>query len=726
MIILMTVSLWIGQPFQAFPEDSGSPGGPVFTEASTEEKPGAEDKEAGPGDPKFNLPEVTVSDEKEDESETRGYIAEDADTATKTDAPILLTPFSVEVIDRQLLNDQYATELDDALRNVAGVIPGGYYENFDYYRIRGFDATGLTFLDGLPVDRNFWFSEEMFGLERAEVLKGPASALYGYSSAGGLVNLISKRPVPGGFADLHVGLGNYDFYEVGADVGGSLDPGRMTNGRFNALYRREGSFVDFVPTSERIYLAPALRIDIGDNTSITFLIQFIHDKNFLSMPLVAPGTVLSNPNGRLPRTRNLGEPDFPNRSDLTRTLAGYEFVHFFNDVFSFRQNFRYGWYEVDFQTIYNDVLEPDLRTLTRFGYKGRNEYWTINADNIGAAKFETGPASHYAIIGFDYYYLKSYYNASTASIAPIDIFDPVYGAEVGQFEEFFVQRYRQTQLGIYAQEQAILWDRLMLLAGGRMDFVWTSDTDVLFDSTVKADDNKFSPRVGIAWEFVPGVSVYGNFSKSFFPQPGFTSVDGEALPPEIGTQWEGGIKSLYFGGRLQSTLAVYHITKTNVAVDDPANPGFFINTGKQRSRGFEADLAVNILPGWDFTGAYAYTDAEVVKDNTIPAGTPTVNVPKNALSLWTKYVIQTGVLTGLGAGFGGQYYSKQSGDILHTFDLPSYGILQAAAYYTRGRFRAQINIDNLLDNRYFPASYNYEYVMVGEPLTVRGEVGFTF
>ncbi|HVY54279.1 MAG TPA: TonB-dependent siderophore receptor, partial [Thermodesulfobacteriota bacterium] len=699
----------------AFSGESDPSAGSGFTKASAEEQSQEENGETDNGGIQYKLPEVMVSDKKEGEGKTQGYIAEDANTATKTDAPILLTPFSVEVIDRALMNDQYAIKLEDILRNVSGVIPTGYYDGYDYYKIRGFDATSLTFLDGLPVDRNFWFAEEPFGLERAEVLKGPASALYGYSSAGGLVNLISKRPVPGGFADLHVGVGSYDFFEAGADMGGTLDPGGILTGRFNALYRRKGSFVDFVHTSERIYLAPALRIDLGPNTSVTLLIQFLHDKNFIAVPLVAPGTVLPNPNGRLPITRNLGEPDFPNKNDLTRALLGYELDHSFNDIFSFRQNFRYGWYEVTFREIYNDTLEPDLRTLTRYGFKSRNDYWTVNADNIGAAKFETGPAAHYAIIGMDYYYMDSKYNASLADIAPIDIFDPVYGAEVGPFEEFFVQRYKQTQLGVYAQEQAILWNRLTLLAGGRMDFVWTRDEDVLSDFTQKADDHKFSPRVGVVWEFVPGVSVYGNFSKSFFPQPGYSSADGKALPPEIGTQWEGGLKTLYFGGRLLSTLAVYHIVKTNVAADDPNNPGFFINTGKQRSKGFEADVAVNITRGWDFTGAYAYTDAEVIKDNFIPSGTPTQNVPKNALSLWTKYVLQTGILTGLGVGVGGQYYSKQSGDLLDTFELPSYGILQAAAYYERGRFRAQINFDNLLDKRYFPASFSTEYVMPGEP-----------
>lgn len=683
--------------------------------------------EAGEADSQgqYQLPEVTVTGESE-VAETSGYIAEEANTATKTDAPILLTPFSVEVVDRALMDDQYATNLDDVLRNVAGVIPGGYYKNYDYYRIRGFESGNNTFLDGLPLRRYISVSEEVFGLERVEVLKGPASALYGYSNVGGLVNMVSKRPRPGGFADLHVGVGNYDFVEVGADVGGSLIESGAITGRFNALYRRQGTFTDFTDTGERLYAAPAVSIALGPNTNLTILTQFVHDNVPVAMPLVAPGTVLNNPNGRLPITRNLGEPGYQNITDSTRTLLGYQFSHNFNEVFSFRQNFRFRWQETKFGGIYNSVLEPDMRTLTRFVYESHENNKAVNVDNIGSAQFETGPVKHYAFVGADFFYETADFSASMAGITPIDIFDPVYGAEPGEFVPASLQRDTQKQLGIYAQEQALLWDQLMILVGGRWDFVWTDNEDRMFDIDRKKDDNKFSPRMGVAWEFVPGVSVYGNYSRSFYPQIGSMAASGKPLSPETGEQWEGGFKTLYFDGRLESTISVYQITKENVAIQDPLNPGFFINTGKQRSRGFEAEVAANAAPGWDFIGAYAYTDAEVLKDTFIPAGTPTINVPKNALSLWTKYVLQTGPLKGLGAGVGGQYYSKQSGDLLNTFDLPSYWLAEAAAYYTRGRFRAQVNVENLFDKRYFPASYNYEYVIPGDPFMIRGEVGFTF
>jgi len=702
---------------------AGASTGPVYAadEVAETAPEAGETNEQG----QFELPEVTVTDAAEG-TETEGYIAEDANTATKTDAPILLTPFSVEVIDRDLMDDQYATNLDDVLRNVAGVIPGGYYKNYDYYRIRGFESGNNTFLDGLPLRRYISISEEVFGLERVEVLKGPASALYGYSNVGGLVNMVSKRPRPGGFADLHVGVGNYDFVEVGADVGGSLVESGAITGRFNALYRRQGTFTDFLDTGERIYAAPAVSIALGPNTDLTILTQFVHDNVPVAMPLVAPGTVLNNPNGRLPISRNLGEPGYQNITDSTRTLLGYQFSHNFNEVFSFRQNFRYRWQDTKFGGIYNSILEPDMRTLTRFVYESHEKNKAINVDNIGAAKFETGPVKHYAFVGADFFYETADFSATFAGIAPIDIFDPVYGAEPGEFAPIALQRDTQKQLGIYAQEQALLWDQLMILVGGRWDFVWTDNHDRMLDIEYKKDDNKFSPRVGIAWEFVPGVSVYGNYSRSFYPQVGSTDALGKPLPPETGEQWEGGFKTLYFEGRLQSTVSVYQITKENVAIEDPLNPGFSINTGKQRSRGFEVEVAANAAPGWDFIGAYAYTDAEVLKDTFIPEGTPTINVPKNALSLWTKYVLQTGPLRGLGAGVGGQYYSKQSGDLLNTFDLPSYWLAEAAAYYSRGRFRAQVNIENLFDKRYFPASYSYEYVIPGDPFMIRGQVGFTF
>ena len=441
---------------------AGAGASPWFTHAQDGGTDTALEAGETQGQDQFQLPEVTVTGESE-VAETRGYIAEEANTATKTDAPILLTPFSVEVVDRALMDDQYATNLDDVLRNVAGVIPGGYYKNYDYYRIRGFESGNNTFLDGLPLRRYISVSEEVFGLERVEVLKGPASALYGYSNVGGLVNMVSKRPRPGGFADLHVGAGNYDFVEVGADVGGSLVESGAITGRFNALYRRQGTFTDFTDTGERLYAAPAVSIALGPNTNLTILTQFVHDNVPVAMPLVAPGTVLNNPNGRLPISRNLGEPGYQNITDSTRTLLGYQFSHNFNEVFSFRQNFRFRWQETKFGGIYNSILEPDMRTLTRFVYESREKNKAVNVDNIGSAQFETGPVKHYAFIGADFFYETADFSASMAGITPIDIFDPVYGAEPGEFFPASLQRDTQKQLGIYAQEQALLWNQLMIL-----------------------------------------------------------------------------------------------------------------------------------------------------------------------------------------------------------------------------------------------------------------------
>lgn len=674
----------------------------------------------------IELPEITVADEREGDEDSTGYISDDSTTATKTDAPILLTPFSVEVVDEQLIDDQYATRLKEALRNVSGVATGGAYSAEDYYRIRGFDASFNTFLDGLPIDREFWFEEEVFGLERIEVLKGPSSAIYGFSPVGGLVNLISKRPVHYRFADLHMGLGNYEFGEFGADIGGALDSGNALLGRLNLLYRRTGSFVDFIGPADKFFAAPSLTVNIGPNTSITFLTQVLHNEGDFAMPLVAPGTVLPNPNGKLPISRNIGEPNWSNRISTSRVLLGYEFVHAFDEVFSAHSRFRYGWNKASFRGIYPEALEEDLRTLLRAPYRFWEDYWTLSADNFAEAKFDTGPVAHTVLAGVDYFYVHHDFTGQFSTIGPLDLYDPVYGAEPGAFSTYTKYYANQNQLGLYVQEQAVLCDRFSLLAGGRIDFVWAKHNDVFLDTKQDSSDNKFSPRAGVAYEFYPGISVYGNFAQSFFPQSDYVDVNGKALPPETGTEWEAGVKTLLFEGRVQSTVALYHLTKENVAVADQQVPGVYINTGKQRSQGVEVDLAVNVLPGWDFTGAYAYTDSEVIKDTFIPKGTPALNVPKNALSLWTKYMIRTGILTGLGAGFGGQYYSKQSGDFLHTFDLPSYYLLQAAAYYTRGWFRAQINIENLTDERYFPGSYSYVYVNVGQPFTVRGEIGVTF
>src|ERR1700676_3981498 len=250
-----------------------------------------------------------------------GYSVTNTTAGSKMDASLIDVPQSITVVDHELLSDQGAYKLDDALKNVAGVMPGGYYEAWDYYRIRGFDASFNTYVDALRGGNGM--GEEIFGIESVEVLKGPSSALYGESVLGGIVNLRSKVPPPDAFAQVQFTGGSYGFYEPAIDAGTPLNRSHTLYARINLLYRPTGSFVNYV-TRHRVYVAPALTWDISPDTQLTLLGRYQHDTGHLGFPLPAKGTVLPNPNGEIPISLFAGEPSNPNPVSEGHKHLGYQ------------------------------------------------------------------------------------------------------------------------------------------------------------------------------------------------------------------------------------------------------------------------------------------------------------------------------------------------------------------------------------------------------------------
>ena len=261
------------------------------------------------------------------------YPVENAASGTKTDTPLLEVPQTVNVIPRQLLDDQNDISLREALRNVGGVNVSGGYRDYDIYKIRGFESNGFTYLDGLLVDRQQNFQEEPFGLERIEVIQGPASVLYGQSPPGGLVNLVSKTPQKATFTDLEIGGGSFDLAEVGVDTNATLNQSGSVYGRLNVLWRQSNTFTEYVDPSQRVLVAPSLTIELAKNTKLTLLGQYYLNYSNQGFPIPAAGFVLPNVNGDVSIRRNIGEPDtFNTRNHVQRAQLGYQFEHKFNDV----------------------------------------------------------------------------------------------------------------------------------------------------------------------------------------------------------------------------------------------------------------------------------------------------------------------------------------------------------------------------------------------------------
>jgi iron complex outermembrane receptor protein len=664
--------------------------------------------------------ELVVTAERETET---GYQVPDATTATKTETPLQDIPQSIQVVPQQVLEDQQATRLKEALENVSGIASVNPARAvFDTYKIRGFDTRNIL-RNGLRDDNNVTTGAETANLERIEVLKGPASVLYGPGGIGGTINLVTKKPLSDPFYRPEFEIGNYAFYRPSFDLSGPLNADKTVLYRLNASYQDSGSFVDFFNT-KRAFIAPALTWRIGDQTTLTFEAEYLDSRHSNDTGLPARGTVLSNPNGKIPINRFLGEPSF-DKNDRRVGRAGYVLEHRFNNDWSLRSAFGSSLQSYEQAQTFATELLPDNRTVNRIvstGDSTKNIY-TLATDLVG--DFTTGSIEHKLLVGFDLYKQDLKEDGNFAPLAPIDLFDPKYGAKPGK-PFFFTDTFsKRENLGLYLQDQISLLDNLKLIVGGRFDIVYQTLQDALASTTIRQQNEAFSPRVGIVYQPIEPVSLYASFSRSFDPVTG-TGFDNKLFEPERGTQYEVGIKTDFLDGRLFSTLAFYDLTRQNVLTTDPRNPNLSIQTGEQRSRGIELDVIGEILPGWNVIASYAYTDARITKDNDFPIGNRLSVVPEHSARLWMTYEIQRGSLQGLGFGGGLLFLGDRQGDLGNSFTLPSYLRTDAAVYYRKNNWKAALNIKNLFNVKYFETAFGELYVLPGSPLSVVGSVSVEF
>jgi iron complex outermembrane receptor protein len=686
----------------------------------TTEKPATEAPREEPAAQQDDPIELVVTGEQD------GYRAPDASTATRTDTPLRDVPQSIQVVPQQVLKDQQVNTLNEALQNVSGVIStGANYSQFNSFTIRGFEATdfGGNYLRNGLSDRFGGRSTNFSNIERIEILRGPASVLFGGGSPGGTINIVTKQPLRDPFYSVEAAIGSYDFYRGAIDLSGPLDDSKTALYRLNASYEKAGSFVDF-NDRENSYIAPTLSVAIGKNTTLTLDGEYnkINQSYFNGVPAV--GTVLPNPNGKIPSNRNIGQPDGVYSPEVVR--VGYNLEHKFSEDWLLRNAFYYSHlYLRNRNSYFTASLDPDQRTIQRGVQDADDRYQTYDLSTNIMGKFSTGSIKHQLLFGVDlnrYDQYQSEYEGRTGT--PLDLFAPNYRSD--RFEVIFSgnEATLTDSLGVYIQNQVAFAENFKLLLGGRFDIFEQTRTDRVSNTEQFQSGNAFSPRVGIVYQPIPPISLYASYSKSFTPTIG-RAVDGEQFEPGRGTQYEVGVKA-DINDSLSATLAFFDLTRSNVVTNDPNNPGFSIQTGEQNSRGIELNFAGSILPGWNIIAGYAYTDARTTKDNSIPIDNRLNNVPEHSLSLWTTYELQKGDLKGFGFGLGLFYVGDRQGDLANTFTLPSYFRTDAAIFYKRDKFRVALNIRNLFDVKYFESAYSDLTVYPAEPLTLQGTVSWQF
>lgn len=703
----------------------------------------------------------TVSSEPK--NPTEGYVVRDASTGMKADIPIRQTPVTINVVPKQVIRDQALTSLQGALENVPGA-RGTNRGNNDItgyaFKIRGFDVR-QTFRNQLNQGGFFGLFTDLANVERIEVLKGPASILYGRSDPGGLVNIVTKQPL---FTPRYVveqQIGNYDHYRTQWDFSAPVEQVQGLAYRVSGAYQNSRVFRQF-QHGERFLIAPVVTYQPSPWTEFTADLQYLSNK----VNVVNGIPTLPNASAPLdvPLRRSYQEPNVP-RSGTDSFVGSYVFRQNLNEDWKIVNRFLY----LSHNSMERGIIAVgflDAVTLNRFTQfqSTQGDAFSTNINLEG--KFDTFGAKHTFLFGLDYLNQYSVYAFGRAARFPINVFAPIYGlvpgwaydsALFGGLNKGYSSNL-QRQKGMYVQDLInVLDDKAHILLGVRYDIAdvtsgssasaapnysasaWAAAQDRL--RRPSRQDKAWSPRFGVVYDVIPEASVYGSYTRSFGPNNSTTT--GQTFPPQIGVQWEVGLKTQPLPD-LSANLAIFQLTRSNLTTRDFAStdPTALKLAGLQRSRGIELDIMGRFNDRLAILANYALIDAKVIADNARnplnPYGSGLYlnhldNVPRHSGKVWLTYDFGD---TGLGWRVGGgvTVSTRAWGDIQNTFLIPGWARLDAmasyAALYEGHKLTAQLNLNNITNTRYFTGTdINFNAgprlaAFPAEPLTVIGTLKF--
>lgn len=644
---------------------------------------------------------------------------------TKTATPLIEVPQPITVITDDVYLAQGAINIADTVRYAAGVNADAYGRDtrVDSFTIRGLDA--LQFRDGMRDIFSYYASitSDPYNFSRVEVVRGPASVLFGQGSLGGLVNLVSKTPLMDNSADIALVYGSYDRKEVLADVNGVL--GDDVGVRLVTRVRDADTYVDHVP-DDRVMIAPSITWRPTAQTDVTLLGLYQEDdggstSNFL--PII--GTLRDNP-GKPPLDRYLfvGKPGW-DRYD-GRLLQGTGMVtQRFGDDVTLSLKARYIDSDLTYFSHYTDsytnptdpyLAGSDGRRIGLYTDASQARMNIFSTDNNVRVRFDTGSAiEHVLLAGVDYSWNEVNKRSAPSVPATIDLYDIDYTAiPTPEPTGPFARETAQRQLGLYVQDQIRMWDRVSVVLGARRDRVSTRGAA----GSAERIDKATTFRAGIIGEIGAGLSPFASYTESFLPIAGVTGT-GTPFRPQTGSQYEAGVKWQPDRATLV-TVTGFHIKDRNRPIPDPTNPMNQVQAGELTSKGVEVE-ATRTLPGrFDLMVSYGYND---VSGDDAATG----YAARHIASAWgTKSFTTTGDAT-LRLGAGVRYTGKQvSRSSVWTIETPDRTMVDALVELTRDRWRLAVNATNLLDNRVYASCLARGDCFSSAPRNVMATLGYRF
>ncbi|MBK4215891.1 TonB-dependent siderophore receptor [Paracoccus caeni] len=637
-----------------------------------------------------------------------GPFALESRTATKSDTPILETPRAISVVSStEIAARGGAQTIGETLGYTPGVFSTPIATNRTNWteRLRGFSNYQSGYQDGLIDPTGMDRAQpqiEPFGAERVEVLKGPASVLYGQMSPGGMVNVVSKRPTfePGGETMLQ--YGSYSRLQAGVDLNGVIGDGSSLGWRLVGMVQDANTMIDQVE-DDRLYLAPSLTWRPDDATSLTILTHYRRATGAEGSQSVPPELI-----DQLPSDINIGDPNFDTYTQ-EQWAIGYEFSREITPNLTFTQNARYQRLDVSYRQLYiafpTDDPTDTPSTYLRTPYLLDETLKQFAIDTRLTANFDTGAARHTLLAGVDYRHSKSVNGSDYLyGMGPaIDLLDPVYGLTFPDYPRAAASQEKISHTGIYLQDQVEL-GRWRLSAGLRHDSAKTSLDVEGTEWDTATDDSKVSWNAGVLYLMDNGLAPYASYATSFKPEPGQT-WDKTPFEPSIGKQVEIGVKYQPTGSDTLLTFSAFDLRRTNVLTDDPDHQFESIQTGEVRMRGVEVEGRTKIGPV-QAVMAYTYLDSEITEANDGTEGNRQFDTPRQLASIWLDYTFDEGALNGLTLGGGVRHWSGYWGDNGNAIWNKGQTLVDLAASYDFGARRPELagvtldlNVSNLADRR---------------------------
>lgn len=668
------------------------------------------------------LPTTQVVEISAERSDGSGFTASHAGSSTKSDLSLLETPQSVSVITRDLLDVRAVTTVAEALQSSAGVAPGSWgRRGWDDFIIRGQRASESLYIDGLKRGQNQWVGQDVFGVERIEILKGPASINFGLVQPGGLVNMISKRPRAESFTEAGVTVGTDDFRQVDLDLGRPLEEGGRAAWRLNGMWSNQDDPVDQVYFKKR-YIAPSLTLNLGARTDLTLLSSYAEREYLRNQGAPVRGTLRPNRNGAVDRDAFLGEPGFGPYHSRQATL-GYSLTHRFDGGWKLGQNFRWLDMDVDGRFVSLGALAADERMQSRNASIQDVQGHNVALDTYLERGFDLAGQRHTVLAGLDLNSDSVRYGATSCRLPAIDIFAPAY--QQGYTCPTTPNSQTTTRVSyaaLYLRDQVALTERLNLSLALRHDRIRNALYNELRDSTEVQHYRANTGSAALLYRLTPHVSPYISVANSFLPVSG-SDFFGVQFKPEEGKQAEIGAKFEFDNGRITGGVALFDLKRRNVttADPDPAHiailPSAQVQTGEERTRGFEAELGADLRNGWNLQAALAVLDGVVTEDNGGTVGKRLVNVPRRSGSVWANYRVRSGLLAGVGGGLGVRLESEKTGPSV-SYVVPGYAAVDANLSYQAHGYRVTLSVKNLFDHDYYAGVLNNNVLPLGDPRTV--------